>query len=85
MYTLELKPRARKDLQRLDASVRAQVVRRLQWLCRHCDETKHKALKGKHRGKFRLKVAEVYRVLYNFDTGTRVLTVHRIGHRRNVY
>ena len=85
MYTLELKSRARKDLQRLDASVRAQVARRLQWLCRHCDETKRKALKGKHRGKFRLKVAEVYRVLYNFDTGTRVLTVHRIGHRRNVY
>ena len=85
MYTLELKPRARKDLQRLDATVRAKVVRRLQWLCRHCDETKHKALKGKHRGKFRLKVAEVYRVLYNFDPGTLVVTVHRIGHRRNIY
>ena len=85
MYTLALEPRARAGLQRLSAQIRKQVLQKLEDLCRECDERRHQALKGKHRGKFRLRVAHHYRVLYAFDRRTRKLTVYQIGHRSSIY
>ena len=45
---------------------------------------KHFALKGKHKGKFRVPVGD-YRILYTFDKQTRLIEVSRIRHRSNVY
>ena len=85
MYTLALEPRARTGLQRLSAPIRRRVLQKLEDLCRECDERRHHALKGKHSGKFRLKVAHHYRVLYSFDRRARNLTVYQIGHRSSIY
>ena len=85
MYELILTSNARRDLRRLDASIRNQIFHKLEWLCENCDNRKHEALKGKYKGKFRFKVAKHYRVLYTFDRQTRVLTVSRIQHRSKVY
>ena len=84
MYTLLYSPRARSDLQRLDPSIAQQIRNKLEWLCENCDKRPHKALKGRHKGKFTLKIND-YRALYTFDRGTRVLTVHEVGHRSKVY
>lgn len=54
MYTLELDPRAVADLQRLDAKIQAQIRTKLNQLRESCDQRRHKALKGKHSGKFSL-------------------------------
>lgn len=85
MYTLTLEPRARAGLRRLSAPIQRQVLQKLDNLCIECDERRHHALKGEHRGKFRLKVAHHYRVLYSFDRRTRNLTVYQIGHRSRIY
>lgn len=84
MYTLLYSPRVRSDLQRLNASIAQQIRNKLEWLCENCDEKRHKALKGRHKGKFTLKIND-YRALYTFDRGTRVLTIHEVGHRSKVY
>ena len=50
-----------------------------------CDNRPHKALKGIHRGKFSLRVAKHYRILYTFNRQTKEITISRIGHRSKIY
>ena len=85
MYTLEIDPNARADLQRLDAAIHTRVRTKLERLRETCDSHPHKRLKGKHSNKFSLTVARHYRILYTFDRRTRTIVVYRVGHRRNVY
>ena len=84
MYTLEFKPRARRRLRRLDATIRKHILSELDLVCANCDTHRHVALKGKDRGRFRLRVQD-YRAVYSFNKGTREITVHRVNHRSKVY
>ncbi len=65
MYTLVFKSRAESGLEDLDAVIRSRVLAKLQNLCNNCDEHPHRALKGKHSGKFSLKIGH-YRAIYTF-------------------
>ena len=85
MYTLVTDPRAESDLRRLPSTVARRVRRRLERLCENPDAEHHKALKGKHRGKFSLRVAKHYRIIYSLDRSTTEVIVHQIGHRSKVY
>ena len=85
MYTLQISRRARKDVQRLGASIRTRVRAALNNLRENCATRQHKALKGIHSGKFSLTVAQQYRILYTFDNQERRIVVHRVGHRSSVY
>ena len=85
MYTLATDPRAEADLARLPSTITQRVRRRLERLCEDPDAEHHKALKGKHRGKFSLRIAKHYRVIYSLDRSTKEVTVHQIGHRSKVY
>lgn len=85
MYTLILLTRAEADLLRLSAPIQTRILNKLQQLRLICDDYPHKALKGGHRGKFSLKVAKDYRVLYTIDRRNREIIVHRVGHRSSIY
>ena len=85
MYTLVTDPRAESDLARLPSTIAQRVRGRLERLRENPDNEHHKALKGKHRGKFSLKVAKHYRIIYSLDRRTKEVTVHQIGHRSKVY
>ena len=85
MYTLVLDSRAQRDMQRFHPTVRARILEKLERLYENCDNYPHKALKGKFRGKFSLTVAKDYRIVYSFNRGIRVVSVHQIGHRSKVY
>lgn len=85
MYTLRLERRARKDLQRLDATIQTQILNKLQWLCENCRNYKHKPLKGPLRGRYSYRAAGNYRALYNVNKDAREIVVYEIGHRRNIY
>ncbi|MXV77910.1 type II toxin-antitoxin system RelE/ParE family toxin [Candidatus Poribacteria bacterium] len=84
MYHLEFIQKAEDTLARLDISIARRIRRKLEQLCEHCDTYPHKALKGKDRGKFSLRMQN-YRIIYTFNRQKREVTVHRIGHRSNVY
>ena len=85
MYTLKFRARARSNLQRLDGTIQARILNKLEGLCENCDTHRHEALRGPHRGKFRLRVAGAYRVIYTFNRQTRTIVVHEVGHRSSVY
>ena len=84
MYRLEFTPKAEDALARLDISIARRVRRKLDQLCENCDTWPHKALKGRDRGKFSLRMQD-YRIIYTFNQQKREVVVHRIGHRSNVY
>ena len=85
MYTLKISADARADLQRLDSTIRERVRDSLLQLQETCDDRPHKALRGRHSGKFTLRVAKHYRIIYTFNRQTREITVSRIGHRSKIY
>ena len=85
MYTLRLERRARKDLQRLDATIQTQILDKLQWLCENCRTYKHKPLKGPLRGTYSYRAAGNYRALYNVNKDVREIVVYEIGHRHSIY
>lgn len=84
MYTLAFRSRARGSLRRLDATIRTRILDKLDRLRESGPMGRHKALKGKDRGKFSVPVG-CYRIVYSFDTQEQVLIVHRVGHRSSVY
>ena len=85
MYTLAFRAHARSNLRRLDATIRTRILNKLEGLCENCDTHHHEALRGPYRGKFRLRAADAYRVIYTFNRQTRVIVVHEVGHRSSVY
>lgn len=85
MYTLEFRARARAGMRRLDTTIRTQILNKLEWFRENCDTHRHEALRGPYRGKFRLRVANDYRVIYTFNRRTREIVVHEVGHRSSVY
>ncbi len=85
MYTLIISADARADLQRLHPTIRTRIRNKLVQLQETCDHRPHKALQGIHRGKFSLRVAKDYRILYTFNKQTKEINVYRIGHRSKIY
>ncbi len=85
MYTLEISADARADLGRLSPTIRTRVYTKLTLLQETCDNRPHKALQGRHKGKFSLRVAKHYRIIYTFNKQTRKISVSRIGHRSKIY
>jgi mRNA interferase RelE/StbE len=84
MYQVEFLPQAINDLQRLDPPIAQRVVNKLRWLAENFDSIRREALAGPLTGLRKLRVGD-YRVIYEPDRENRLITVHLIGHRREIY
>ena len=80
-YTVDLKPKAVKDLRRIDKTQATKIADSLQRL-RHDREGDVKKLTN-HTPEYRLRIGD-YRVLFEIDGADRVI-VYRIMHRRQAY
>jgi len=72
-----------KELEKLDSANQKLVYSKIQDLEKGVF-TSDKALKGKHKGKFR-KRAGNYRIVYLKENDILVITLIRIAHRKEVY
>ena len=72
-----------KELEKLDSQNQKIVFSKIKDLEKGVF-TKDKALKGKHKGKFR-KRAGNYRIVYLKENDILVITLIRIAHRKEVY
>ncbi len=84
MYELRILESAARDLQKLDAQIARRILARLRWLAENFDNLRPEALAGNMAGLFKLRVGD-YRVIYETLPEDRVIVVHLIGHRREVY
>jgi mRNA interferase RelE/StbE len=84
MHQVNFTPGAENDLSKLDSQIAQRVLKRLRWLAENFDTINPEPLSGKWRGVFKLRVGD-YRVLYTFDQPKRIIIVHYVKHRREVY
>ncbi|HEU5351772.1 MAG TPA: type II toxin-antitoxin system RelE/ParE family toxin [Terracidiphilus sp.] len=86
-WTIELDPRARKELDKLDRQAARRIVRFLAERLAKMDDPRAlgEALKGSELGKFwKYRVGD-YRVIAHIEDRLVRILVVRIGNRREVY
>lgn len=81
-YELRIKPSAVKELEGLPIQDRRRVVGRIQALATDCRPPGCQKLSGGDR--YRVRQGAL-RILYEIDDAVRVVTVVKVGHRRDVY
>jgi mRNA interferase RelE/StbE len=83
MYSVELKPSARKELDKLSEKLIERIFPKLEALREEPRPRGCKKLKGGQQ-EWRIRVGD-YRVVYTVDDATRRVSVTRIRHRGEVY
>jgi mRNA interferase RelE/StbE len=83
-YSVEFTPQAEDDLARIDRAIAANIANKIEWLSQNIENINPAPLKGKFKGKYKLRVRE-WRVVYSFEHSARVITIYAIRHRSEVY
>jgi mRNA interferase RelE/StbE len=68
----------------VDKAIATRVVRRLRWLAENLDSINPEPLKGRLQDLYKLREGD-YRIAYEILRGERLIIVHLIGHRREIY
>ena len=84
MYRVQLLKPAVRDLESLDKSVGARIGRRIRWLAENFDVIEPKWLTGQLTGLCKLREGD-YRIIYQVVRKEKLILVHCIGHRSDVY
>jgi mRNA interferase RelE/StbE len=82
-YDVAFKPSVEKDLKRVPKQVVARILERIEALAINPLPPGCAKLSGAER-LYRIRVGQ-YRVVYGIDSEARVVTVHYVRHRREVY
>lgn len=83
-YQVEFKAEAIADLEVLTSTIQERLLRKIRWLSENFDDLTPQALNADLIGLFKLRVGN-YRVIYSFDIEALLITIHKIGHRRDIY
>ncbi|MCK4391508.1 type II toxin-antitoxin system RelE/ParE family toxin [Candidatus Bipolaricaulota bacterium] len=83
-YRVELLPQASDELVSLDKPVVQRVLKKLKWLAENFEDLTPETLSGELKGLFKLRVGS-YRVIYSFNREERVIIVHLMSHRSDIY
>ena len=77
---------AKKELANLEKNIQKQIKEKLLILCENEELLKNniKPLKGKYKGKYRLRVGN-YRIIYEKFEDELIILIVRIAHRKEVY
>ena len=84
MYRVRFLESAERGLACLDKPVGARVVQRIKWLVKNLDSIKPKRLTGDLVGLCKLREGD-YRIIYQVLHKEKMIVIHRIGHRRDIY
>ncbi len=83
-YQIRFMPKAITDINHLDKRNAQRIITKLRWLAENLDNITTEVLSGELKGLFKLRVGS-YRVLYTVSRTDRVITIHLVGHRRDIY
>lgn len=83
-YALRLEPGVERDLAGLPHAIAQRVLAGIEGLTREPRPPNAKPLKARLRGLWSLRIGD-YRVAYQVDDGTCVVTVWQVGHRGRFY
>lgn len=84
MYTVRILDEAARDLARVDPAVARRIVNRIRWLAQNLEDIKPEALSGDLAGFYKLRIGD-YRTICEIAQSERMVVIHLIGHRREIY
>lgn len=83
-YDIEFKSEAIIELETLTPTIQERILRKLRWLSENFENLTPQALSADLSSLFKLRIGD-YRIIYSFDTKAQLITIHKVGHRRDVY
>ena len=83
-YHVEFNPEAIDDMKKLTSAIQERILSKIRWLSENLDNIAPQALSADLSGLFKLRVWD-YRIIYSFDTNNQCITVHKVGHRLDIY
>ena len=83
-FAIEFTLQAEEDLSRLDKTIAQYISNKIEWLSQNIENIIPAPLKGKFKGKYKLRVGD-WRVVYSFEHSTQIITVYSVRHRSEVY
>ena len=83
-YSIRILKSAIRELKKLDKSTARRIVTRIDWLSENFPSIKPIALKGELSGLFKIREGD-YRIIYQILHKEKVLLIHAIGHRSEIY
>ncbi len=83
-FAIKFTPQAEDDLSRIDKTIARSISNKIDWLSNNIENIIPAPLKGKFKGKFKLRVSD-WRVVYSFENSTQTITAYAVRHRSEVY
>lgn len=83
-YRLAFTEQGKKGLSVTNKETGQKVLEKFKWLIENIESFSHASLHGKLSGLFKLRVGD-YRAIYDIDRANKIVVIHKIGHRREVY
>ena len=84
MYNVRILETAISELASLDKPIANRIIRKIKWLAENFDNIYPEELKAQLSGFYKLRVGN-YRVIYEVFQNEKVIIIHFIGHRREIY
>lgn len=81
-FQVNFKTQASDDLEHLDKIVAQRILSKIRWLSENFAYIVPERLSGDLKNFYKLRVGD-WRIIYTFQSP--VITIHLIGHRREVY
>lgn len=83
-YSIRILKPAIRELENFDKTTARRIVERIDWLSENFPSIKPIALKGELSGLFKIREGD-YRIIYQILHKEKVLLIHAIGHRSEIY
>ncbi len=83
-YQVTLEIEAINDLDQLTSVIRKRIINKIEWLSLNSEQISHIPLTGQWSNFYKLRAGD-YRIIYELDREEKLITITRIGHRREIY
>lgn len=83
-YTVEFTSDAFNDLRKIDKETAQRILHKINWLALNYDSIVAEPLKGNLKYLYKLRLGS-WRVLYSVNPAQNVITIHLVGHRKDIY
>jgi mRNA interferase RelE/StbE len=83
-YKVEFLPEAISDLKKLDRVICQRIMNKIRWLADNFESITPEILAGDFKGMFELRIGD-WRVVYTAEYKLKIIRVHMVGHRREIY
>ena len=83
-YHVGFTSEAERDVERLDPPIRRRILARLDWLSANAKGVQHQSLASPLASLYKPRAGD-YRILYDVFHDQRIILVHAVGHRRDIY